>query len=420
MTPFLLYNQQPTQIVAPTSAEAVADVLRDASAQGLAVIPWGGGTRQGMGGPPLRYDLALDMRGLAAVLAYTPDDLVLRVGAGATLGHIQDLLAAHNQWLPWNPPLPDQATIGGLLASGATGSLRMGYGTPRDWTLAMQVALGDGRLVKSGAPVVKNVAGYDTHKLHIGALGTLGVITEVTFKVAPRPAHCQTLLAAFSSPLTILEAMQQIGQPPFQPISLVLLNHSASKANPILHSFLDDTSPHLIMAVRFAGTAGAVGRQIRTAVAVCVEQGAHTIELSETDDGSIWHAIADDLRPTDQLLIRVGAPLSHVREMLRLVESIPYQRGWPTDRYLIAGAGLAYLRWPVVALPDLLQALTELRAGLAGIGGYAVVEDLPVALANTDSPLDLWGPPPETLALMRSLRKVWDPAEILNPGRYLV
>ncbi|WP_129633477.1 FAD-binding oxidoreductase [Candidatus Oscillochloris fontis] len=420
MTPFQLYNQQPSQIVAPTSAEALAHVLRDASSTGMAVIPWGGGTRQGLGGPPRRYDIALDMRSLADVIAYTPADLVLRVGAGATLGQVQDLLATHNQWLPWNPPLPHQATIGGLLASGATGSLRMGYGTPRDWTLAMQVALGDGRLVKSGAPVVKNVAGYDTHKLHIGALGTLGVITEVTFKVAPRPAHCQTLLAAFSSPLAILEAMNQLTQPPFQPISMVIMNGNASKANPVLHSFLTDKAPHLIMAVRFAGTAGAVGRQIRMGVAVCVEEGAHTIELSEADDSSIWQAIADDLRPTEHVLIRVGVPLSHLRTMLRSVDSIPHHRGWSTEHYLIGGAGLFYARWSVSAIADLAPALAELRAGLAPLGGYAVVEHLPVALANQQPPIDIWGPPPETLTLMRSLRHTWDPAGILNPGRYLV
>ncbi len=372
--------------------------------------------------PPRRYDIALDMRGLSQVLAYTPDDLVVRVGAGVTLGHVQDLLATHNQWLPWNPPLPHQATIGGLLASGATGSLRMGYGTPRDWTLAMQVALADGRLVKSGAPVMKNVAGYDTHKLHIGALGTLGVITEVTFKVAPRPAHCQTLLAAFSSPLAVLATMDQLARPPFQPISLVVMNGHASKANPVLHSFLRDENPHLIMVVRFAGTIGAVGRQIRLAVAACVEQGAHTIELSETDDDSIWHAIADDLRPTDQLLLRVGAPLDQIFEMLKLAETISHQREWITNRYLMGGSGLFYMRWPVegVAPTDLLHALDSLRTALAPIGGYAVVEDLPTPLAQLAPSIDIWGPPPETLSLMRALRHTWDPAGILNPGRYLV
>ncbi|NTW02314.1 MAG: FAD-binding oxidoreductase, partial [Oscillochloris sp.] len=182
MADFILYNQAPMQVIAPTTAEALALVLCEASAARKAVVPWGGGTRQGLGGGPARYDIALHLAGLSRVVEYTPADMVIRVEAGVTLGQVQDLLAQHGQWLPWDPPLPYQATIGGLLASGASGLLRLSYGTPRDWTLGMRVALGDGRLVKSGAQVVKNVAGYDTHKLHIGALGTLGVIVEATFK----------------------------------------------------------------------------------------------------------------------------------------------------------------------------------------------------------------------------------------------
>jgi glycolate oxidase FAD binding subunit len=422
MMDFTLYNQTPARVSAPTSAEELADCLREASAAGSAVVPWGGGTRQLLGGPPARYDVALSMAGLPRVIEYTPADMVISVEAGATLGQVQDVLSAHGQWLPWDPPLPRQAMIGGLLASGAGGPLRLGYGSPRDWTLGLRVALGDGRLVRSGSRVVKNVAGYDAHKLHIGALGTLGVIAEATFKVAPIPLRRQTLLAAFTSPTAPLEAISQLRQPPFQPISMVILNAVAEATIPALHPFLPDRSAYLVVAVRFAGTPGAVARQIRAAVAQCVDLGAHAIELNEADDVPIWEAIADFTRPMGDLLLRVGAPIGQQRELIRLSEMTTRARGWATARMLISGVGLAFARWPIVGVsPEALAvALAELRARLATIGGYAVIEALPDAPGTNRDTLDIWGPSPESLALMRSLRAAWDPAGILNPGRYLV
>jgi glycolate oxidase FAD binding subunit len=286
----------------------------------------------------------------------------------------------------------------------------------------MRVALGDGRLVKSGARVVKNVAGYDSHKLHLGALGTLGVIVEATLKVAPLPPHRQTLLASFTQPRAPLEAITQLREPPLQPISMVILNDVAERSVAALHPFLSAQPTHLLVAVRFAGTAGAVSRQIRTAVAHCVEVGARAIELSESDDGPLWAAISDSCQPKGDLLLRAGAPLGQLPEMVRLLEMTSRARGWDAARVVVAGVGLAYARWPIAGVPasDLATALAELRAGLAAIGGYVVIEDLPPALAADAAALDIWGPPPESLTLMRSLRAAWDPAGILNPGRYLV
>ena len=142
---------------------------------------------------------------------------MITVQAGATLGAVQAALAEHGQRLPWDPPISLDATIGGLLASGAAGPLRLGYGTPRDWTLGMRVALSDGRVVKSGSKVVKNVAGYDTHKLHLGALGTLGVIVEATFKLAPQPASQRTLLVSFERLEDALKTSDMLRTAPLPP-----------------------------------------------------------------------------------------------------------------------------------------------------------------------------------------------------------
>src|SRR5919108_3018793 len=178
----------------PGTAEDLADALRDASARGQPIVPWGAGTLQHLGAPPPPDAVVLETGALGRLVDYTPGDLTITVEAGMPIDALQATLGEQGQWLPWDPPAPGAATVGGLLAAGASGPLRLGFGSPRDWVLGMRVALGDGRLVKSGGKVVKNVAGYETHKLHIGALGTLGVIIDVTFKVSPLPERMGSLV----------------------------------------------------------------------------------------------------------------------------------------------------------------------------------------------------------------------------------
>src|SRR5262245_32703158 len=148
------------ETLTPTSAEELADALRDAALRVRPVLPLGAGTLQRLGAPPPPGALTLRTTALDRIVDYHPPDLTIAVEAGVSMETLDTVLAEHGQWLPWLPPAPGHATVGGLLAAGASGPLRLGYGAPRDWVLGMQVALADGRLVKSGGKVVKNVAGY--------------------------------------------------------------------------------------------------------------------------------------------------------------------------------------------------------------------------------------------------------------------
>jgi glycolate oxidase FAD binding subunit len=420
LSAYTLHEVAPARVATPATPQELADCLREAAAAGQAVVPWGGGTRQHLAGPPSSYAIALSTARIDRIAAYHPADLVITVEAGATLAAVQAELARHGQWLPWDAPLPARASVGGLLASGAAGPLRLGYGTPRDWTLGMCVALGDGRLVRSGGRVVKNVAGYDSHKLQIGAFGTLGVILEATFKVAPLPEQRRTILASFTDPYLPARAIEQLRVAPLQPLAMVALNRVVEEATPALTAFRDGQPSHLVVAARFAGTAGAVHRQIREATRRCVEVGARAIELQEGDDAALWAALADIPAPArdGSLLLRAGAPSGALSPLAGLLERIAARAGWRPAQLGVAGVGLVYSRWATAGaeLPAVAEALAAARTGVAALGGYLVVEEAPPALAA----LDRWGPPPAGLGLMRSLRASWDPAGILNPGRYVV
>src|SRR5512134_2596097 len=175
-SPYVVDRRTPVAVVSPAGQEEVAAVLRVAGEEGLAVTPWGGGTKMGIGAPPARSGLVLSLRRLDRLVEHEPGDLTATLQAGMTLGALQEALGRHGQWLSLDPAEPDRATLGGILAANASGPRRHLYGTARDLLIGVTVVLASGVIVRGGGKVVKNVAGYDLPKLLIGSFGTLGVI----------------------------------------------------------------------------------------------------------------------------------------------------------------------------------------------------------------------------------------------------
>jgi glycolate oxidase FAD binding subunit len=177
----------PAWVASPASVDEAGALLRAAAGLGLAVLPRGAGTRQGWGLPPRRCDLVVDTGRLDAVLEHAAGDQVVRVQAGVRLAALAGVLGQAGQRLALDPPGPG-GTVGGLIATGAAGPLRLRYGTPRDLLLGVTMIRADGVIARSGGKVVKNVAGYDIGKLLAGSYGTLGLIAEATFRLHPAPA----------------------------------------------------------------------------------------------------------------------------------------------------------------------------------------------------------------------------------------
>src|SRR5919201_4924094 len=183
----------------PSSAAELAEALHAADSAGQAVIPYGGGTQLDLGMPPTRADLLLETGQLHRVVEYEPADLTVTVEAGMRFGELQRLLGDNGQFLALDPPADAEASIGGLIATNASGPLRFSYGTARDLVIGTRVANPDGTLTHAGGRVVKNVAGDHLNKLYIGSLGTLGIIVELSFKLAPVPPVMSTALGSFGS-----------------------------------------------------------------------------------------------------------------------------------------------------------------------------------------------------------------------------
>ncbi|HVM97236.1 MAG TPA: FAD-binding oxidoreductase, partial [Candidatus Acidoferrales bacterium] len=211
---FAIAGMAPSAVLYPASVANVGDCLATAHELGLGIVPVGNGTQLGLGNPPRRYDAALSLRSLRRIVAQEPGDMTVTVEAGCTLAELNSRLSTAGQWLPLDPPCPEHTTVGGLIATDAWGPSRFSQGKVRDLLIGISVVLADGRAVHGGGRVVKNVAGYDLMKLFAGSFGTLGIITEATFKLRPRPELSSVMVCeAANLPEAVEVGLEILGAP---------------------------------------------------------------------------------------------------------------------------------------------------------------------------------------------------------------
>ena len=210
-----------TVTVAASDAEQFSEILRFANSNGIAVTPCGSGTKQSWGNA-VEAGIRLDLSRMNKLREHAWQDMTCTVEAGCTWATMQAELAHHGQMVALDPLWPERATVGGIVAANDGGSLRLKYGGLRDLIIGMSVVLADGTIAKTGGKVVKNVAGYDLHKLMTGSFGTLGVITEVNFRLHPLEANTQTWTAVAPEPMQFDRALRSLLDSQLTPSSVQL------------------------------------------------------------------------------------------------------------------------------------------------------------------------------------------------------
>lgn len=415
----------------PATPQALAGMLADAAARGQAVVPWGGGTQMGLGYPPRAADLVVATGSLNRLLEHSPADLTATVEAGMTLAELQRALAPHGQRVALEAPLPERATIGGILATGRAGPRRLRYGSPRDWVIGLTAALADGTpsassggtVAKSGGRVVKNVAGYDLAKLHIGGLGTLGIIVEASFKVLPLPETRTTVAAAFAHFQDSWACGRRLLEGGLQPTALELLN-AAAVAH--LGSGAPALSALYLVLAEFAGVPAAVARQEDEAARRARESGARSVTpLAGPAAEGLWREVlrlggrAED---SPYLSTRATALAAAGGELFAACEGLGREHFLAPA--VVGGLGTGVVQahwWPAGAVPALAERSVRDIAGTLGRMARARFGALVVARAPPEVKawLDVWGPAPPSLALMRALKQQFDPRGVLNPGRFV-
>lgn len=384
-------GEVPPQVAEPDSPQAFADTLKHASAERLATVIRGGGTKLAWGRQPASVDLVIATTRLTRVIAHRHGDLTATVQAGMTLRDLNVALSAERQWLPVDSAF-DEATIGGIVATNDSGPSRHRNGTPRDLVIGITLALTDGRLVKAGGTVVKNVAGYDLGKLVSGSHGTLAGIVDVTFKLVPVPQSSATLVASYTDRGVFVRDVAALDASQIEPAAFDIRADGGER--PYQLKLRIATSP--------------AARDAQIAAARTLVSGETTV-LSDMDERATWAAQLDTMSHGDAT-VRFSWLPSRLAQVLTLLEEVRrVENAGVTFTGRVLGAGVLRLTGDATALA---AAVGKLR-GSPDVGNVVVLR----GSHELKQCVDVWGPERASDRVARAVKNAFDPAGILNAGR---
>ena len=384
--------------VYPNTQEELAALIACARQNRWRVLPCGSGSKLDWGGLVEGVKIAVSTARLNRLVEHAVGDLTVTAAAGMKFADLQAVLGAAGQFLPIDPAYPQQATLGGIIATADTGSLRHRYRGVRDLLLGITFVRSDGKIAVAGGRVVKNVAGYDLMKLFTGSYGTLGIISQVTFRVYPLPESSGTVILTGEA-----GALAQAAQ--------ILLSSALTP------TAVDLLSPDLVtklglgkgtgLIVRFQSIAESVQQQSARLLEVGEKLGLQGTKCSEDDEHQLWQRLPEtmwDSGTKSAIICKIGIRPS---EAVTFINELPIQ-----DALIHAGSGLGVLRFETATAETLLQVRQKCEAK----GGF-----LTVLVAPTDikQELDVWGYTGSAIDLMRRIKQQFDPENILSPNRFI-
>jgi glycolate oxidase FAD binding subunit len=396
-------GKMPAAVAEPASIEEAAAVIGETAREGRSLLFVGGGTDLGVGGVPESLDVLLSTRRLDRIVEHAPSDQIAVVEAGVTLAALAATLASHGQRLALDPPLPERATLGGVIAANAFGPRRARYGAARDLLIGVTLVRADGRLARGGGKVVKNVAGFDMPRLMAGSLGTLGLIATATFRLHPLPEASVTLAVPGLAPGPLRTLLGRLRDAQLEPDSVVAFRVGGGRFD---------------LAVRFEGFRPSVAAQRDSLARLCREASLGVEALDEAAAGALW-ARHDAARRSGTLRVKIGALPSSLESVERGVFA-------PISDALGDAAALWYPTLGVgfaggsprgaASVAGAVAAIAAARRTLADGGGSLVLLAAPDAVRAA---VDAWGGAPSALALMRAVKLRLDPGRRLAPGRFV-
>jgi glycolate oxidase FAD binding subunit len=357
-------------ILVPGSPEELAERLAEGSSQGQSISLFGNSTKERMGGPIASSEVTISTAKLDRVLQYEPSDLTISVEAGITYRELSRVLAEHRQMVPLDPPFSEHATVGGIVAANVSGPRRRLYGTARDMVIGMTFATLEGKLIRTGGMVVKNVAGLDMGKLMIGSFGTLAAIAVVNFRVHPMPETTRTFVREFEQVADAMAARDVVLKSQLQPAAMDLLKTDAGYR----------------LLIQAGGSAAVLDRYSR--------ELAGAREVEGVEEQALWEEIRECTprflaEHENGVVLRVSCVLSEVG---RVMEALP------APALARAGSGVCY------------GYFTDARQA----AGRGLIEFAPQIVRES---VELWPDPGSDFAMMKKIKDMFDPRGLLNRGR---
>jgi glycolate oxidase len=418
---------QPDVIVAPRSSRDVAAILRLANQSGVSVVPRGAGTGLSGGAVPVEGSMCLNLAPMNAILEISREDMVAVVQPGVVTATLQKTVEGQGLFYPPDPASLNQSTIGGNIAENAGGPRCLKYGVTRDYVMALEVVLPTGELLRMGGRALKNVTGLNLVGLMVGSEGLLGVITEATLRLIPKPAVTLSAMATYPELEGASHTMAAITRRGVVPCAVELMDAATVACVEQSHSL---GLPRDVEAILLISQDGAneetVGREMRLIAEACRESGARDVHVAATQEESeqLWAA----RRKVSPALVRmrpnrlgedIAVPLSKVPEAVRGLKRISEEYNLPIPVFGHIGDGnlhpnilcdrrnpdeLKRVKAASRAIFELAVSLGGTLSGEHGIG-LSKRDFIPMALG------------PESISLQRSLKRLFDPNNILNPGK---
>jgi len=405
----------PLFVVTPTTTKQAAHVVALANQYGLSLLARGGGSRISVGNLPERIDVLLETNRLTHVLEHEAPDLTCHVEAGLTLAALQAKLAKKGQWLALDPADAAQSTVGGILASNASGPKRLRYGSARDLVIGLHVIQANGEVTRSGGRVVKNVAGYDLNKLYIGSLGTLGIIADANFKLHPLPIAERTLLLTFTNAGDSMQMVIALLGSLLVPSALELVDSAAASD---MNDFFGVNLPtnRYTLAIDFEGATATIDRQVDETRQLARKYGVLMVDdLAGESQDHFWEAVREHTQGT--VTCKVAILVSQVATYLQIVEQVCHRHDLEAAVVAHAGNGILFVELrPSDATYRLVEAIAELRLHAKEARGSLVVERCPVDLKRR---ISVWGEPGSDFYLMQRLKNQFDPNGTFVKGRFV-
>lgn len=399
-----IQSPPPAYLLAPNQSDTLAEIVKIAHQEGIPLIPCGNGSKLGWGGLVKDAQLIVSTHKLNQIIDHAVGDLTVTVEAGVKLADLQTTLKYQNQFLPLDGASPQTATIGGIVATADTGSWRQRYGGVRDLLLGLSFVRPDGELAKAGGKVVKNVAGYDLMKLFTGSYGTLGIISQVTFRVYPLPLSSGTVVL-WGEADSVAQTTQTILQSTLTPTALNLL--SASLLKNVGHG------ETMGLGVRFQSIGESVTEQIKQTIALGEKFGLTFSVYRAQQEIDLWEQLSQTMtqkRLNTAVTCKIGILRNQAAKALQKWEALTQGAGLGM---IYAGSGLGSL---YLDQENPLDILRQMRSFTETHQGFLSILESSPSLKQEIEP---WGYTGNALNIMTQIKQKFDSKNILNPARFV-
>lgn len=390
----------PQCIIYPQTPAELASIITYTYNNNGKILLCSGGSKLNWGGLAQNIDLVVSIEKLNQVIEHAVGDLTVTVEAGTKFADLQAVLASSGQFLPLDPASPESATIGGIIATADTGSLRQRYGGVRDLLLGITFVRADGQIASAGGRVVKNVAGYDLMKLFTGSYGTLGAICQATLRVYPLPEASATVVLT-GEVEKLAQATKSLRASALTPAKFDLLSSQLVKDLRL--------GEGMGLIASFASLKESVKQQSATLVEVGKQLGLHSSVYINKEDNTIWETLQQQMRQAGEFITcKIGVLPSAAVEVLLKIDSIGQGKS-----LIHASSGLGLWRCPE---DTTVAKILEVRSLCQSNGGFLTILEAPIACKQQ---LDVWGYSGNSLELMQKIKHQFDPKNVLNPHRFV-